>query len=55
MGFSGITPGSLLLIFFICILLFGSTRIKQLGFDLGQAFKGFKDGMKDDSDNSCPK
>lgn len=45
MGLSGIGPGSLLLIFVICVLLFGSKRLGSLGNDLGQALKGFRQGL----------
>lgn len=48
MGFGGISPGSLLLIFLICVLLFGTKRLRGLGEDLGKAFKGFKSGLNDE-------
>ncbi|MAZ43665.1 MAG: twin-arginine translocase TatA/TatE family subunit [Legionellales bacterium] len=47
MNFAGISPGSLLLIFLIAVLLFGSKRLGSLGQDLGRAIKGFKQGMKE--------
>lgn len=50
MGIGGISPGSLLLIFLIALLIFGSERIKHLGRDLGQALKGFKEGLNGVSD-----
>ena len=46
MNFAGISPGSLLLIFLILLLLFGSTKLRNIGEDLGQAFKGFKKGLQ---------
>ena len=36
MGFSGISPMSLLLIFLIIILLFGTKKLRNIGEDLGQ-------------------
>jgi sec-independent protein translocase protein TatA len=47
MGLGGISPGSLLLIFLIFILLFGTKRLASLGEDLGRAIKGFKKGLDD--------
>ncbi len=48
MNFGGISPGSLLLIFLIIILLFGTKKIRNIGEDLGHAFKGFKKGLNMD-------
>jgi len=45
MGFGGISPMSLLLIFLIIILLFGTKKLRNIGEDLGHAFKSFKDGI----------
>lgn len=47
MGLSGISPGSLLLIFLIVIVLFGTKKLASLGEDLGRAIQGFKKGLKD--------
>ena len=47
MGISGISPGSLLLIFLIVILLFGTKKLQTLGEDVGKAVKGFKKGLRD--------
>ena len=46
MGFGGISPGSLIVILLIVVVLFGSKRIKNLGHDLGTGIKGFREGMK---------
>lgn len=35
----------------IVMLVFGTKKLKNIGHDLGQAVKGFKDGVKDDSLN----
>ncbi|CAA6822496.1 MAG: Twin-arginine translocation protein TatA [uncultured Thiotrichaceae bacterium] len=47
MGFGGISPWSLLIILFIILLLFGTKRLRNMGGDLGGAFKSFKKSMKD--------
>ena len=50
MGFRGINFGSLLLIFFIIALLFGTKRLRELGSDLGAAVKSFRKSMSDEND-----
>lgn len=50
MGFSGISPMSLLLILIIIIALFGTSKLKTLGSDLGAMVKQFKKAMNDDND-----
>lgn len=47
MGLSGISLGSLLVIFAIAILIFGTKRLGSLGSDLAKAVKGFQQGMSD--------
>ena len=49
MGFSGISPLSLLLILVIIIALFGTSKLKTIGTDLGEAIKNFRNAMNDDS------
>ena len=51
MGFSGISPGSLLLIFFIALLVLGPKRLESLGADLGKAMRKFKENF-DGEDSS---
>lgn len=46
MGFSGIGPGSLLLILLITVLLFGTKRLRQVGGDLGAAVKGLRQSLE---------
>lgn len=48
MGLSGMSMGSLVLIFMIAVLLFGTDRLKDLGSDVGKAIKGFKKAMDDE-------
>lgn len=50
MGFSGISPMSLLLIFLIIIVLFGTKKLRNIGEDLGHAFKSFRKGLQLDDD-----
>lgn len=45
MGFSGISLGSLILIFLIVALLFGTNKLRSIGEDLGHAVKNFKRGL----------
>ncbi len=54
MGLTGISPGSLILIFLIVVLLFGTKKLQTVGEDLGKALKGFRKGLReaqDDADN----
>lgn len=48
MGLSGISPLSLLLILAIIVALFGTSKIKTIGTDLGEAIKNFRRAMNDD-------
>ena len=48
---SGISLWQLLIVLAIVIMLFGTKRIRSLGSDLGGAFKGFRDAVKDDEKN----
>jgi sec-independent protein translocase protein TatA len=45
-------PEHLLLILAIALLIFGPTKLPGLGKGLGEAFRGFKEGIKGSSDNS---
>lgn len=47
MGIGGISIWQLLIVLAICILLFGTKRIRSLGEDLGASFKGFREGLKE--------
>ncbi len=51
MGLSGISPLSLVLILAIIIALFGTSKLKTLGTDLGEAIKNFRRAMSDDRVN----
>jgi len=52
MGLGGISVPSLLLIFLIVLLLFGTKKLRGLGGDLGTAIRGFKSGLKGDETNN---
>jgi sec-independent protein translocase protein TatA len=45
-----IGPGELLIIALIALLLFGATRIADIGKGFGQGIKNFKQGLKDDDE-----
>ena len=38
----------LLIILVVAIVIFGTSKLKNAGKDLGEAVKGFKKGMRDD-------
>jgi len=46
MGFSGISFSSLLMIFAVVILIFGSKRLGRIGQEIGQAVKHFRHGLR---------
>lgn len=48
MGFRGMGLGSLVLIFLIILVLFGTKRLRDIGGDLGAAIKGFRKGLQED-------
>ena len=47
MGLAGVSPLSLILILLIVIVLFGSSKLKNIGEDLGNAVKSFRKAMED--------
>lgn len=52
MGFGGISIWQLLIVLAIVLLLFGTKRLRNIGSDLGGAFKGFKKAI-DDGDKAA--
>ncbi len=52
MGLGGTSIGSLILIFLIIVLLFGTKKIRDIGEDLGHAVRNFRKGLQgtDDKD-----
>jgi sec-independent protein translocase protein TatA len=49
MGISGIGIWQLLIILLIVLMLFGSKRLGSLGADLGNAVRGFRRSVGDDT------
>lgn len=49
---SGISLPHILLLLVIVVLLFGTSKLKNLGKDLGGAIKGFKESMRNDDDDA---
>lgn len=48
----GLGHGELLIILLIVLIIFGASRLPQLGEGLGKAIKGFKKGIANDNDAS---
>lgn len=44
----------LVIILFIIILIFGATRLPQIGGGIGKGIKNFKDAMKNGDSNDPP-
>ncbi|HQR19821.1 MAG TPA: Sec-independent protein translocase subunit TatA [Burkholderiaceae bacterium] len=44
-----------LIVLLVIILVFGTSKLKNVGKDLGGAIKGFKEGMKEGSDEVAKK
>lgn len=44
---AGLSISHLLIMLVVVVLLFGTSKLKNLGKDLGGAIKGFKESMKD--------
>lgn len=52
MGLGGISIWQLLIVLVIVVLLFGTSRLRTLGGDLGSAVRGFRNSLQDsDSDD----
>lgn len=45
-------PMHLLVIFVIALLVFGPKKLPELGKGLGEGIRGFKDGLKDQSNDA---
>jgi sec-independent protein translocase protein TatA len=43
-----------LIVLLIIVLVFGTKKLRNIGADLGNAVKGFKDGMKSPAAESAP-
>lgn len=53
MGLSGISIGSLILIFLVVLLLFGTKRLRNVGEDVGAAVKSFRKGLQNAEEESA--
>ena len=51
---AGLSISHLLIMLVVVVLLFGTSKLKNLGKDLGGAIKGFKDSVKDAENPSTP-
>jgi sec-independent protein translocase protein TatA len=47
MGLRGMSLGSILIILLIVLVLFGTKRFRNIGGDLGSAFRSFRNGLKE--------
>ncbi|HWY73049.1 MAG TPA: Sec-independent protein translocase subunit TatA [Burkholderiaceae bacterium] len=43
-----------LIVLLVVVLVFGTGKLRNLGKDLGGAIKGFKEGMRDGSEEAPP-
>ena len=49
----GLKMGELLIIFLVILVLFGGTKLPQLGSSLGQAIRNFKKGFGADAEGQA--
>jgi len=54
MGLGGMSIGSLILIFLVVLLVFGTKRLRNVGEDIGAAVKSFRKGLQDTEQESAP-
>lgn len=54
MGIGGISIWQLLIVLAIVVMLFGTKRLRNLGSDLGEAIKGFRNSIGDKQEDSEP-
>lgn len=52
MGLGGISIWQLLIILAIVVMLFGTKRLRNIGGDLGEAIKGFKNSVSDNNNDN---
>ena len=48
MGLGGISVWQLLIVLAIVVMVFGTSRLRSSGGDLGSAIKGFRNAVQDD-------
>ena len=51
---SGISLPHILLLLLIVVMVFGTSKLKNVGKDLGSAIKGFKESMKSEDEPAAP-
>lgn len=51
MGLGGISVWQLLIILLIVVVIFGTKKLRHMGFDLGKALKNFRKGLNDKSED----
>ncbi len=51
MGFKGINISSLLVLFSLAVILFGTRRLRDAGGDIAKAIKDFKHTMNDQDES----
>ena len=54
MGIGGISIWQLLIVLAIVVMLFGTKRLRNLGSDLGEAIKGFRNSISDKQGDADP-
>lgn len=52
---AGLGPMELLVIFGIVVIIFGASRLPQLGKGLGEGISNFRDSLKGKDDKALPK
>lgn len=51
---AGLGVQELLVILLICVLLFGATKLPQIGRGMGEGIRNFKKGLKNGDDDAAP-
>ncbi len=54
MGIGGISIWQLLIVLAIVVMLFGTKRLRNIGSDLGEAIKGFRNSIGDKEGDADP-
>lgn len=49
-----IGPGEILLLALVALLVFGASRISDIGRGLGEGIRNFKKGLKENDDDDVP-
>lgn len=52
MGIDGISIWQLLIILLLVVVLFGTGKLRRVGTDMGHAIRGFKRGLRGDSEEA---